>query len=107
MSTISIYSIYKSNGHILGFIKDENLYSQFGQYLGWTENGHVWDSKGQFRGKVTKAENGHFYILRYVFDLSPIPQSPRIMGDLNPSEMSNIAPIIAPIVLQIGYIDGF
>ena len=56
----------------------------------------------------TKNSRHHVdYIIKYIFELSPIPQSARIMPDLQLSEVPNIIATIDPIILDFGYIDSF
>lgn len=96
--------IYKSTGQPLGFIRNDNLYSPYGVYLGWKEDKYIWDSNGQFRGNLNKIGD-QYYILKYLFDLAPIPQSPR--RPPNETQLPTIPNFINPAVLPIGYKDGF
>jgi len=96
--------IFKSSGQYLGFTSNDNIFSRDGVYLGWLEGENVWDSNGTFRGKLTKVGT-NYYILKNEFIITPIPRIPKI------SPISPVSPIpqanILPIILPIGYQDGF
>ena len=99
--------IFKSSGQYFGFVDKDNgnIFSWDGQYLGWVDGNYVWDTAGQFRGEI-KEIAGHFYILKNMYVLPPLPKSPK----LNPLPIIS-APtpqsVIPPITLDIGWVDGF
>src|SRR5713226_8588006 len=96
--------IYRSSGQYLGFMDSGKIFSWDGKFLGWVEGAYVWDVSGQFKGEIKKI-NGHYYILKNMYALPPLPKVPK----LNPLPVSSIpAPqsTIAPITLDIGWIDG-
>ena len=96
--------IYKSSGQYLGFMDGGNIFSWDGKFLGWVEGGYVWDVSGQFKGQI-KQIDGHYYVLKNMYALPPLPKMPKI----NPLPVISIPapqPIIAPITLDIGWTDG-
>lgn len=98
--------IYKINGHPLGFVRNGYLYSPYGIYLGWQDDVHFWNSNGQYCGTL-REESGHNYILKYMFGVSPIPQGKKNANNLTQVELPPLKPLIAPINVQIGFVDGF
>ncbi len=95
--------IFLLNGNYLGFISADNIFSRDGEYLGWIENEIVWDKNGIYCGKLNEI-NGHLYILKESYILSPMPRIPKI------APIPPIAPLpaanISPITPQIGITDG-
>jgi hypothetical protein len=81
-----------------------NNFSWDGKSLAWKEGGYVWDVSGQFKGEI-KQINGHYYVLKNMYALPPLPKMPK----LNPLPVISIPapqPIVPPIVLDIGWTDG-
>jgi hypothetical protein len=90
--------IYLANGQYLGFVADGCLFSRDGIYLGWVEGTSVWDKNGSYRGVIFDI-NGHTYILRHKFIVTPIqraikapPAAPAI-----PPPVANIPRIVPPL----------
>lgn len=98
--------IYKSTGEPLGFIRENNLYDIHGKYLGWREGDFIWNSQGQFSGRMYVL-NGFNYIIKFLLDLSPLPQPPKLGNNIAVSDIPSINAAITPISLPPAYNDGF
>ena len=90
--------IFRSTGHYVGFVQNDQFFSRDGVYLGWVEREDVWDRTGQFQGKI-KEISGNKYIVRNIYVLSPIPRMPRAYpaSPNIPPPPSNVPPINLPI----------
>ena len=97
--------IYRINGQYLGFVRDGILYDSLGTYLGFQVDDNFWNSHGQFCGQLYTT-NGYSYILKYQFNIPPNPQAPKY----NPNfigELPTSLPPINPILVNVGFKDGF
>ena len=94
--------IFRSNGQYLGFVDNGYLFSRDGVYLGWVEERFVWGTNGQFKGFIP--DDGK-YILRNIYTVPPVPKPARPIPSVPalPTPQANIA----PIVLQVGFVDAF
>lgn len=98
--------IYRSTGQYLGFIRNGRLFSRDGAFLGSTSGNFVWDAKGQYRGTITVFNESN-YIVKNMFAIPPYNQPKVEGGNLQLNELPNPHANINPIVLPVGYIDGF
>ena len=96
--------IFRSNGNYIGFVHNNNIFSRDGEYLGWIENSIVWGRDGNFRGQLKQISN-NYYVLNNRLTIPPLPRIPKIapLPPLPPPPPLNTLPIMLPI----GFVDGF
>lgn len=98
--------IYRTTGEPLGFIRNNNLYDIHGKALGWSQDMFVYNKNGLFCGRLFYL-GGANYIIKFLLDLSPLPQLSREIMDLSPLEVPPVPTNRLKIELPPGYSDGF
>lgn len=98
--------LFKSSGQYIGFLYNDFIYTRDGNFLGWLDSDIkvVWGKSGSYKGKLVNID-GHYYILRNLLEMPPIPQTPKrtpVPPPL-PFQQENIPPITLPPF----FIDGF
>ena len=98
-------NIFRSNGHYLGFVKRDFLFSRDGAYLAWIDDdNNVWDTRGKYRGRLEEI-NKQKYILKNKYAMSPvpIPSKPTPPAPSIPAPPPNIPSIVLSIDLEDGF----
>jgi hypothetical protein len=98
--------VFKSTGQYIGFVYNNNLFTRDGIFSGWIDmnTSVVWNQFGHYKGKMTKIGDA-FYILKNLFEIPPIPQSPK--PPLTPPPLPLQQENIFPIELQPFIVDGY